>query len=258
MAIIRIHNPKNFTVINNDLINDVRIDWRELGLLTYLLSKPDNWEVSVAHLQKVRKTGRYAIYESLKKLIAAGYVTGRAKQGGFEYEVFDTPIKTDLTENHDGENHDGENHDGENQLTGFHDGENPPQVNTDTKQILKEKVNTDNSVNTEVITTRPENFENSDVKLNAVQYEVYVWACSHEYWHKATTSEDEFLRAYCSPKGGMRKQFENRFKETTGGNYASNTKHNKKPSALERFDEANNINQPPIIDIIDITDYRTE
>ena len=61
-----------------------------------------------------------------------------------------------------------------------------------------------------VITTPPENFYDSVVKLNAVQYEVYVWASSHEYWNKATTSEEDFLRAYCSPKGGMRKQFEQR------------------------------------------------
>ena len=67
-----------------------------------------------------------------------------------------------------------------------------------------------NTVEKAVITTPPENFYDSVVKLNAVQYEVYVWASSHEYWNKATTSEEDFLRAYCSPKGGMRKQFEQR------------------------------------------------
>ncbi|MGB4498918.1 MAG: hypothetical protein WBI40_09470 [Methylococcaceae bacterium] len=201
MAIIRTKRPTSFTVINNDLINDTRLDWRDLGLLTYLLSKPDNWEVSVAHLQKERKTGRYAIYESLKNLTAAGYVKGRAKQGGFEYEVFDVPT-IHLAENHDAENHDAENH----------RRENPPQVNTEYLTNTDYSINTETTVNTEkaVITPRPENSENSGVKLNAIQYEVYVWACSHEYWHKATTSEEEFLRAYCSPKGGMRKQFEQR------------------------------------------------
>ena len=44
----------------------------------------------------------------------------------------------------------------------------------------------------QVITTRPENFDDSIVKLNAVQYEVYVWASSHNFWHKATTSEEDF------------------------------------------------------------------
>lgn len=133
MAIIRTKRLTRFTVINNDLLEDKRLDWRDLGLLTYLLSKPDNWEVSVAHLQKERKTGRYAIYESLKNLIAAGYVKGRAKQGGFEYEVFDVST-IHLTENHDAENHDAENH----------RRENPPQVNTDS--LTK----TDNSTNTDI------------------------------------------------------------------------------------------------------------
>jgi hypothetical protein len=139
MAIIRVHNPKNYTVINNDLINDTTIDWRELGLLTYLLSKPDNWEVSVSHLQKIRKTGRDSIYKSLKKLMSSGYVIGKAKQGGFEYTVFDSPQNFHLTENQLTETHLTEIQLAENQLTEIHLTEKPTQVNTDIQQILKEQ-----------------------------------------------------------------------------------------------------------------------
>lgn len=210
MAIIRTKRTENFTVINNDLLNDGRLDWRDLGLLVYLLSKPDNWEVSVAHLESFRNSCRHAIYASLKKLEKEGYVKKRARQSGFDYEVFDSPII------HHGENHRRENH----------RRENPPQVNTDISINTDYKVNTDNSTNTEVTTTRTR--EGSI--LNDVQYEIFVWASTHEYWHKATTSEEEFLKALCSAKGGMRRQFENRFKNQSGDNNATQRNNNGKQS----------------------------
>ncbi len=200
MAIIRIHNPKNFTVINNDLINDPLLDWRDLGLLTYLLSKPDNWEVSVAHLQKIRKSSRDAIYASIKAITSAGYMTGKANpKGGFNYEVFDKPQSTPLTEYPltDIPLTDIP-------LTDIPLTDIPTQVNTDTKQILKEKVNTEKAV----ITTPPENFENSGLRLTVEQQACFDWATTNNYWAGATTSIEEFLIVYSKPSGGMRKQFE--------------------------------------------------
>ena len=35
---------KNFTVLDNDLLNDTSLDWDELGKLVYLLSKADDTE----------------------------------------------------------------------------------------------------------------------------------------------------------------------------------------------------------------------
>ena len=222
MAIIRTKRAGNFTVINNELIYDPILDWRDVGLLIYLLSKPDEWEVSVAHLQKIKKSGRDAIHASIKAIIEAGYATRKpCKTGGWDYLVSDAPIYKLDTVPHT------EKADTENPHT-----ENPPQVNTDTKQILN------------ITTTQNENFfENS--KLNAVQYEVYVWACSHEYWHKATTSDKDFLRAYCSPKGGMRKQFEQRHnvKQPTGGNNGTHRQPPKKLSPAERVRKAAGIGE---------------
>lgn len=93
--IVRQKRSKNFTVIANDLLNDSRLDWKELGLLVYLLSKPDDWCVSAAHLAKQRKTGRDGILVSLKKLREAGYVHFQRKvTGGGDYVVFDEPRET--------------------------------------------------------------------------------------------------------------------------------------------------------------------
>lgn len=73
--IIRCPHERNYTVLNNDLINDFNLDWKDLGLLVYLLSKPERWEISVPHLAKIRKSNRDAIYKSLNVLINVGYVT---------------------------------------------------------------------------------------------------------------------------------------------------------------------------------------
>jgi uncharacterized phage protein (TIGR02220 family) len=71
----RMPRRETWTPIPNTIINDTDLDWRDLGLLCYLLSKPDNWEVNVNHLAKQRKTGRDGIYGILGRLREKGYVS---------------------------------------------------------------------------------------------------------------------------------------------------------------------------------------
>lgn len=250
MAIIRTERPYSFTLINNIPINDQSLDWKDLGLLVFLLSKPDGWQVNAEYLANVRKTGVKGIYSGLKAISNAGYATKtpNPKKGGWDWLIFDTPQQngtpetgTRLTMPNAENRHTANNTDsGVNNSYNPHsvpnadnrNAENGRQVNTETKQILN-------------ITTTPneisfENLKNS--KLNAVQYEVYVWASSHEYWHKATTSAEGFLKAYCSPKGGMRKQFEQRNnvnKQRTGGSNGTHQQPNqRKLSPNERVRQA--------------------
>ena len=97
----------------------------------------------------------------------------------------------------------------------------------------------------ELTTTQPENFENSGTKLNALHREVFEWACTDKYWVRCTNSEEDFLRAYCSPKGGMRKQFEerNNVKQPTGGNNGTHRQPPKKLSPAERVRKAAGIGE---------------
>jgi hypothetical protein len=94
-------------------------------------------------------------------------------------------------------------------------------------------------------TTPTENFENSGTKLNALHREVFEWACADKYWVRCTNSEEDFLRAYCSPKGGMRKQFEerNNVKQPTGGNNGTHRQPPKKLSPAERVRKAAGIGE---------------
>ncbi|WP_176506387.1 hypothetical protein [Pseudomonas urethralis] len=111
MSIRRVKRPDRYTVVSNRVF-DSNLSFRAVGLLAYLLSKPDNWEVSVAQLVKVSATtarpdGRDSVYSILGELIAAGYVTRhQARKGGklsgYDYDVFDEPQEpapcTDLPE----------------------------------------------------------------------------------------------------------------------------------------------------------------
>jgi len=76
MAIIRTGNGSCMLHV----AEDDRLSWSARGLLLYLLSKPDSWQVSVQQLQNVtarssKKTGRDGIYIIISELIEAGYVT---------------------------------------------------------------------------------------------------------------------------------------------------------------------------------------
>lgn len=90
--IIRQKRTKNFTVLNNGVIDDTSLDWNSLGLLTYLLSRPDHWEVHTSQLVKLRRAGRDAVLVMLKQLRAAGYVVmQRQNSGHVNWLVYDEP-----------------------------------------------------------------------------------------------------------------------------------------------------------------------
>ena len=117
--IIRSNRKTRFTIISNDLIEDSALDWKALGMLIYLLSKPDTWEISVAHLVKERKTGRDGVYAILKSLVDAGYASKKPRpEGGWDWIVYDEKCNQH-TENPTDPNR-------ENPYT-----ENPIQVNTE-------------------------------------------------------------------------------------------------------------------------------
>jgi hypothetical protein len=81
----------------NDVIYNQAISFRALGVLVYLLSKPDGWETDSERLANGRKEGRDAIRTAFKEMESAGYlirkkiqdaVTGRWSTVG---ELTDNP-----------------------------------------------------------------------------------------------------------------------------------------------------------------------
>jgi len=136
--IIRAQRSATFTVINNDLINDPSLDWKELGLLIYLLSKPDYWEISPTHLANQRKTSINGVYAILKRLRNSGYVVlKRFSSGKTDWLVYDTPQIPPHHENDD----EGVSHHKKPYEENTHE-EKKAQVKTD-KTVITEKTTTD-------------------------------------------------------------------------------------------------------------------
>src|ERR1051325_69347 len=79
-------------------LTDVRLSFRAKGLHTYLMAKPDNWQVYIEQLEhQSPREGRDAIRSALKELEDAGYIArhkGRGPRGqmaGWDTTVYETP-----------------------------------------------------------------------------------------------------------------------------------------------------------------------
>ena len=98
MSIIRVQRPEKYTTVSNVHINDDRLSWKATALLTYLLSKPNDWTVYIKQLAKAKKDGIKAVYSGIKELKECGYIEhvfirgedGKMHHG--EYIVHEEPI----------------------------------------------------------------------------------------------------------------------------------------------------------------------
>lgn len=101
--IIRTPKRDRYTIISKVPLEDVRLSWKARGLLSYLLSKPDNWTVVVSHLVKEAPDGRDSVFAGLKELEQAGYIRRDKTRGtvgrfdGVSTEVFEEPTVSGLS-----------------------------------------------------------------------------------------------------------------------------------------------------------------
>ncbi len=97
--IFRQKRTRNFTVIPNQMLQDSRLSWKAKGLLTYLLSLPEDWDVYVTHLKTISTDGSDSTVSGMNELMEFKYVWRRprcgADPGGWEYYVYDEPHNED-------------------------------------------------------------------------------------------------------------------------------------------------------------------
>lgn len=98
MAIIRVKKEKNYTRIDNNYLNDLRLSAREVGVMTKVLSLPDDWVFSVRGLTSLFRDGEDGIRSALRVLETAGYLVRkrvrdeRGKLGKMEYTFYERSI----------------------------------------------------------------------------------------------------------------------------------------------------------------------
>lgn len=81
MAIVRGSRPETgFYILSNQIANDGRLSLEAFGMLVYLLTRPDNWEVQESQLRKRFKIGRDKCKNILAELVESGYAEKRQKR----------------------------------------------------------------------------------------------------------------------------------------------------------------------------------
>ena len=100
MSIIRVKKDKNYFAASNVPFNDKRLSWEARGVMGYLLSKPDNWQVRFADLVNQGDAKRFKLRRILKELETYGYMERKRVQmddGAFDWvsTVNETPISGD-------------------------------------------------------------------------------------------------------------------------------------------------------------------
>ena len=98
MGIFKVVKNKDYTVINNYLCKDRRLSLKGKGLLTVMLSLPEDWDYTIRGLSAILLEGERAIGTTLKELEALGYLERhilRNRKGiitDTEYIIYEQPF----------------------------------------------------------------------------------------------------------------------------------------------------------------------
>ena len=160
MAVFRINKTRDYTVMSNHHLKDRGLSLKSKGLLSIMLSLPDDWDYSISGLCAICVENESAIKSALNELKKCGYLrvdkimpdkttTGRIE---YEYNIFEKPQGIQATEKQDAEKQGIEN-----QPLEFQSLENQGQLSTKESSTK----------------------ESSTKKSNTDKKDIYTWICSH-------------------------------------------------------------------------------
>ena len=127
MSVFRINKTANYTVMSNHHFKEKKMSLKAKGLLSLMLSLPDDWDYSISGLATLSKDGKDSIMSALAELEKFGYLTRtrltneKGQFAGVEYNIFEIPQpKNPISENPNEDNENSENS----------NSEKPSQLNT--------------------------------------------------------------------------------------------------------------------------------
>jgi hypothetical protein len=74
MVVIRVEKNNNYTVMSNYHLRERGMSWKAKGLMSYLLSLPDDWEISIENLSYNARDGIDSVRSALDELVVFGYL----------------------------------------------------------------------------------------------------------------------------------------------------------------------------------------
>ena len=99
MSVFRVERSEGYTVMSNHHLRNKALSLKAKGLLSQMLSLPEDWDYTLAGLAHINREKIDAIREAVKELERAGYIVrsrARDEKGrlrGAEYVIYEKPQK---------------------------------------------------------------------------------------------------------------------------------------------------------------------
>lgn len=167
MPVMRVNRNKNYTTMSNTHLRDKNLSLKAKGLLSTILSLPDDWNYSISGIVSICKENESSVKSGLNELKEAGYMvieklysdesgTGKFK---YVYNIFENPEDSEKLRKHIKEKEIERASKGENPQV-----ENPPlenpRVENDPLYKYTKELNTD-ELNKDKLSTENINAHNS-------------------------------------------------------------------------------------------------
>ena len=97
MAVCRVHKTKDYTLMSNCHLRDKELSCKACGLLSKMLSLPEEWDYTTRGLAAICKDGVDSISSALKELEQRGYLVrtrlrdDKGRITDVEYNIYETP-----------------------------------------------------------------------------------------------------------------------------------------------------------------------
>ena len=99
MSTFRVNKNVNYTVMSNHHLQDKRLSLKAKGLLSYMLSLPDDWDYSLKGLTVGCKDGLDSVRTAVLELEEHGYVRRQKVRNAkgqiidYDYQVYESPVE---------------------------------------------------------------------------------------------------------------------------------------------------------------------
>ena len=101
MAVFRVEKTRNYTVMSNQHLRDKRLSLKAKGLLSLMLSLPEDWDYTTKGLARICKDGVDSICTTVRELEGTGYIVRKRERradgtlGSIEYTILEQSRQAD-------------------------------------------------------------------------------------------------------------------------------------------------------------------
>ena len=154
--LFRVEKNKNYTVLSNHHFRDKNLSLKAKGLLSLMLSLPDDWDYSINGLVKLSSDGEASVRTALSELEKNKYLFRKRiyKDGkivDWEYIIYENPLQQ-------------ENLDVENQQVGNQGQLNTKELNTKEEKVSKDTSPKKKNLYEQCLDIIDEEFKDEDIK----------------------------------------------------------------------------------------------